>query len=354
MTDAPDPILDALRQALARAPEFSDAYTASFEALPVTGLQHRLYRLAGLQRGGMPVLLRVPRDSHWRLSPRDALDYQAEAFRRLEPSRHTPKLFAVLAPQEGLPFGALAVEEILGRPPHLPDELDALADALAVIHALPLPRKRAPLIDQTDPFGATLTLAREQAAFAADAKLPAETQRAIADEIAWAERFAAEHKGTAQPHALVLTDTQPGNFLVEENGRARAVDLEKALYGAPAIDLAHLTLAPSTGWHPSAPRMLAEASVVAFYRRYLERVPPALADALRPWLDPMRRLTWLRTVTIFAKMAALSKKGLWTGSDLEPGFRTHVMAHIAASHEPNRVAQVRAEWLDGPGIVAQL
>ncbi len=354
MADAPDPILDALRRALSRAPEFPDAYTAAFEALPVTGLQHLLYRLAGLQRGGAGVLLRVPRDSHWRLSPRDALEYQAEAFRRLEPSQHTPKLFAVIAPQEGLPFGALAVEEIAGRPPSLPAELPALADALAAIHSLRVPGKRAPLIDQGDPFGATLALVREQASFAAEAKLADATRRAIDEEIAWAETFATRHKGEPQPHTLVLTDTQPGNFIVEENGRARAVDLEKAVYGSPAIDLAHLTLAPSTGWHPSAPRMLATASVVAFYRHYLERAPRALADSLRPWIDPMRRLTWLRTVTIFAKMTALAQKGAWTGGDLEPGFRTHVMAHLAASHEPGRVAQVRAEWLDGPGILAQL
>ncbi len=351
MADASDPVLDALRRALSRAPEFPDAYTASFEALPVTGLQHRLYRLAGLQRGGAGILLRVPRDSHWRLSPRDALEYQAEAFRRLAPSLHAPTLFAVIAPQEGLPFGALAVEEIMGRPPSLPDGLPALAEALAAIHTLRVPAKTAPLIDQSDPFGATLALAREQAAFAAE--LADGTRRAIDEELAWAEAFAASHKGEAQPRCLVLTDTQPGNFIVEEGGRARAVDLEKALYGSPAIDLAHLTLAPSTGWHPSAPRMLAPASVAAFYRRYLEHVPVGLANALRPWLDPMRRLTWLRTVTIFAKMAALARQGAWTGSDLDPNFRAHVMAHIAASHEPGRVAQVRAEWLDGPGIAAQ-
>ena len=249
MADAPDPILYALRRALARAPEFPDAYSVAFEPLPVTGLQHRLFRLAGLARGGAAILLRVPRDSHWRLSPRDALEYQAEAFRRLAPSLHVPKLFALIAPQEGLPYGALAVEEIAGRPPSLPDELPALADALAAVHALPVPAKRAPLIDQSDPFGATLALSREQATFATEARLTDATRRAIDEEIAWAEAFAAAHKGDAQPRVLVLTDTQPGNFIIEENGRARAVDLEKSLYGSPAIDLAHLTLAPSTGWH---------------------------------------------------------------------------------------------------------
>ena len=354
MTDAPDPILDALRRALSRAPEFPDAYTASFEALPVTGLQHRLYRLRGLARGGAGVLLRVPRDSHWRLSPRDALEYQAEAFRRLGPSLHVPKLFAVIAPREGLPFGALAVEEIIGRPPSLPAELPALADALAAIHALRIPAKRAPLIDQADPFGATLALSREQASFAEEAGLAGETRHAIADEVAWAEGFIASRGREGQPRALVLTDTQPGNFVVEESGRARAVDLEKSIYGSPAIDLAHLTLAPSTGWHPSAPRALAPADIVAFYRRYLDRVPAAFAAAMRPWLDPTRRLTWLRIVTAFAKMTALWRRGAWTGGDLDPDFRAHVLAHIAASHEPARVAEARAEWLEGPGIASQL
>lgn len=356
MNDAPDPHLDALRRALARAREFLDAYAAALEALPVTGLQHRLYRLRGIARGGAPVLMRVPRDSHWRLSPGDALTYQAEVFRRAAPSGHVPKLFCVIAPQEGLPFGALAVEEVRGRAPSLPAELPALADSLAAIHGLRMPAKAAcpPLIDQADPFGATLALAREQASFMAEAGLADETQAAIDEEVAWAERFIASQADGGQPRALVLTDTQPGNFVVEDNGRARAVDLEKALYGSPAIDLAHLTLAPSTGWHPAAPRELAPADTIAFYRRYLARVPADAAAALRPWLGPTRRLTWLRIVTAFAKMTALWRRGAWTGGDLDPDFRAHVLAHIADSHRPARVAAARAEWLDGPEFAAQL
>ena len=42
-----------------------------------------------------------------------------------------------------------------------------------------------------------------------------------------------------QAITLVLTDTHPGNFLIRPDGQAVIVDLEKALYGSPGIDLAH-------------------------------------------------------------------------------------------------------------------
>ena len=48
----------------------------------------------------------------------------------------------------------------------------------------------------------------------------------------------------------MLTDTHPGNFLIDEtrDGEAKAVivDLEKALYGSPGIDLAYATVYSST------------------------------------------------------------------------------------------------------------
>ena len=346
---ARDPAREALRRALARLPGFEHSGRLRLQPLALTGLQHSHVRIRGARPGGGPALLRIPRASHWGLAPAENLAYQAAVFRRAAPSGHTPALLGTIPPEPAIPFGALVVEEIAGRPPRLPAELPALAEALAAIHALPLPRARdrAPLIDQADPVAATLAIIVEQARYLESADIAPAARREIEDELAWARDFAATAARRRQPRRLVLTDTQPGNFIIERTGRAVAVDLEKAVYGAPAIDLAHLTLAPSTGWHPAAGARLTPAHVAGFYRHYLAVAEPAFAAALRPWLAPARRLTWLRTVTIFAKMTAQARAGTWTGADLDPAFRAHVVGHIAASHRLDAIRADRAEWLAG-------
>ena len=45
-------------------------------------------------------------------------------------------------------------------------------------------------------------------------------RRALAEELAWARRFADRVAGQAQPRALVLSDTHPGNFLRAADGKA--------------------------------------------------------------------------------------------------------------------------------------
>src|SRR5215831_933583 len=92
-----------------------------------------------------------------------------------------------------------------------------------------------------------------------------------------------------QPLTVALADTHPGNFIVDRSGIAWFVDLEKVHVGSPAIDLAHATLLTSTLWHPDVGVALSRDDVQAFHENYLARVPRALADALRPWIVPMRR-----------------------------------------------------------------
>lgn len=341
----------ALARIAARLPSSGRIGAKDLELLPTTGLAHDHLRLSGVAVDGLPVLLRVPRTSFWGLAPGAALTRQAEAFRRLALSGRTPRLLAVFEPELDLPYGALAVEEIAGRPPWLPRDLPALAQALAAIHRLPIPppEARPPLDDQTEPVAATLAVIEAQAGHLDAARLHPDSRAMLAEELAWARSFAATTLEEAQPRALVLTDTQPGNFLIRADGSARCVDLEKALYGAIAIDLAHATIPPAVGWDPACATELSADDIAGFYRAYLAAAEPALAKALHPWLAPMRRLTWLRTVTIFAKMKAAHLTGAWTGHDLAPTFLAHVLAHIDRCHDPARIAAMRAEWLGGDG-----
>jgi hypothetical protein len=307
--------------------------------MDVKGLAHAHVRIAG---GGLVV--RLPRSSYFGLAAADNIAYQAECFRRAAASGASPALFAAIPPAEGIPNGALVVEEIVGRTPRVPADMAKIAEALARLHALPLPppAERPPLRAHDDPVAATLAVIEAQAAHLAAAGLAAAARQAIEDELAWARAFAAASRGRDHPIALVGSDTHPGNFLIDGGGRAVFVDVERMVYGSPAIDLAHASVYTSTMWDADVATSLARRDIEAFYRAYLARAPRALARRLAPWLAPLRRLTWLRTTTWCAKWR------VETAGDTsrDPDYLAMVRARIADYFDPATIARIRAEWLD--------
>ncbi len=327
------------------------------------GLAHDHLRLVG-----SGLLLRIPKQSQRGYAPADNLRYQAACFARVSESGQGPKLAGVLPPRDGLPFGALVVEEIAGRPVKLPEELPALAACMAKVHALPLPpaEARPPLEDHRDPVAGLLTEIEDQARFIPEAGLADDSRREIEAELAWARDVAAGLDGAAQPVTLVLTDSHPGNFLIDTTGKATIVDLEKALYGSPGVDLAHSTVYSSTTWDLDVYAELCLDEVAAFYRRYLEIVDEAgaagLAARLRPWLIPMRRLLFLRAITwcvmwsVQHHGAAKSAEALeaggsdWSASKSEAALIAHVAGRVAEYLRPDIIARMRGEWLDNPGL----
>ena len=342
------PPLETLAALLATSvPGLADLRAEEIQAMREKGVAHAHFRL-----GGRGLVLRAPRLSQWALPPAENLAYQAACFRRAAPSGATPQLHAVLPVATLLPRGALVVEEIVGRPPRLPEDLPRLAESLARLHALPLPNpaSRPPLADHgvAGPIAGTLAVIERQVDALDAPGVPTATRRALLDELAWARRLAAEAPAAAQPIALVGTDTHPGNFLVRQNGSAVLVDLEKALYGSPAIDLAHASLPTSTRWDLDVQANLSAEEIIGFYRHYLALLPPDAATMLRPWLLPCRRLTWLRTMLWFARwrVAAASSQD-WSESRVDATLLAHIRRHIAASLAPGAVAEMRAEWLGG-------
>ena len=339
--------MDALAAALVETGRYG---AAELDPLRVKGIAHDHLRLAGTG-----LLVRVPRQSQFALLPEDNLRYQAACFERARPSGHTPRLDGVVQPRPGLPMGALVVEEIQGRPMRLPEDLPRSAKALAAIHRLPVPSppERPPLADHSDAIAGTLGFIERQWAFRDALPLAPETRRQLEAEIAWARAFAREDHG-AQPVTVVATDSHPGNFLIEEGGRAVFVDLEKMLYGSPAVDLAHHALYTSTTWDVDAAGVLSAEDTARFHECYLADLPPALASAVRPWIGPMRRLTWLRTVTWAIKWRALTQSPApgerreedWSATPMPAAYRTHVAARIGDFLAPETVARVRSEWLD--------
>ena len=344
--------LEALGRALHRIGDFADVDPADLQPMLVKGLAHEHIRIAG--RG---LVLRVPRLSQFGLEPEANLIYQQACFERAEASNATPRFHGVLPVEDRIPYGALVVEEIIGHAPRLPEDMAALADGLAALHMLPLPAEdaRAPLTVHIDAVSGTLRFIETQAAYLPEAGLVADAVRQIDEELAWARQFAAESRGQDQPIALVGTDTHPGNFMVEPGGRAVFVDLEKALYGSPAVDLAHASVYTSTMWDPEIATVLDPLSVENFYSRYLVRVPASLADALRPWLAPLRRLTWLRTTTWCAKWrveaakapattGSTRERSAWSAARYDAQMIAAVRARIDDYFDPNTIARIRAEW----------
>src|SRR5262249_9482114 len=139
--------------------------------------------------------------------------------------------------------------------------------------------------------------------------LARETHAVLEYEYAEAERVAAQVTPAEQPLSLVGTDTHPGNFIIRPDGRAILVDLERVCYGSPAIDLAPAPLYTSTTWDLDVRAVLTPDDVANFYREYLTSVGLERAAALRPWLLPARRLTWLRTMMWAVRLRALMIDG---------------------------------------------
>jgi aminoglycoside phosphotransferase (APT) family kinase protein len=334
----------ALASALARVPGFAGVAPDDCEELEADGIAHAHVRVRGRGR-----LARIPRFSQVASDARAHLDYQAECFARAAPAGVTPRLETVLPPGPGLPMGALVVEEIAGRVPRLPADLDAIAASLARLHALPLPAVRAPLVDHTDDplAGARAHLTRQAALLGDDAvtAVIAPAARAILiDELAALGPLVDALAGVPQPAGLIAFDCHPGNFLIEPTGRAVLVDLERVQYGAPASDLAHASLATSTLWDRRVDSVLTRRDLEAFYRDYGARLPADQAQRLKPWLAPFRRLIFLRSTTWFVRFLTETRAGRWSAGTLEPAFLAAVARRLAGLLAPAQLDAMRAEW----------
>ena len=227
-----------------------------------------------------------------------------------------------------------------------------MADTLGRIHALPLPPASAPIPRQSNPFLDTLEGIELNAMRFLDKAVPDQGARAeIAEELRALRGMAPALGRRPQPLTVALADTHPGNFIVDRGGVAWFVDLEKVHVGSPAIDLAHATLPTSTLWHPDIGTVLTKEQVRGFYDDYLARIGAAKAGALRPWLMPMRRLTWLRTTLFMARWRVEtraprdpSNPSQWSDAGLDRRMKAHIDARIDECFSAAAIRAIRAEW----------
>lgn len=306
-------------------------------AMDSRGVAHDHFRIinAGL-------VLRIPRAQALQgLDPAAALARQAAAFERAAACGCAPRLHDVISPRPDLPFGALVVEEVIGRPPRLPDDMPVIAAALAALHALPVPPpdQRAPL--ETAPLRRLLAFVEGRLNLLAAADLPPAVLAVLLTEFGRAAAQVADlaEAGLEGPPALAGVDVHPGNFLVTPDGRAVLTDLERAQYGHPAADLAHASLPTSTRWDPGVAASLTDAETHGFYAAWEAAVGADLAAQWLPAATAARRLVWLRTLTW---MAHWRLGGRAAAPAMAPELLAHMDAHAAWALSADGVSEVSA------------
>ena len=319
--------------------------------LATTGLAHDHVRL-----NGRNLLARVPKQSQMALDAASNLIYQTACFTRAAASGHTPHLRAILPTSHDLPMGALIVDEIEGAALPLPDQIEALAHALAAIHTLPLPAEndRAPLRNPRNALAETFMEVMEQSAFIGAADLAYDSEFQIREELMAAGKLLS--RTDTPPVTLIAFDAHPGNFLLAPDGRAVLVDLEKARYGVPAFDLAHATLYTSTTWDVATYAELTPDQIAGFYATWLAAMPKPLAESVTPWLLDLRRMMWLWSITWCAKWRVRSREAAktraeaghstedWSTELSDPALVAHVADRVEHYLDPATIERVRQDW----------
>lgn len=316
------------------------------EPLPDKGLAHHHVRLVGAG-----ALARIPKQSQLGLGAVANLAYQRACFERAGVSGFTPRLEGVLQPSADLPRGALLVQEIVGRSVLLPADLQSMARTLASLHALVLPpvSARAPLLDAVDPLTALADEITEQAAYVSTVSLDKEVALTLNREQA---RLRCLCNVTARPERrLIAFDAHPGNFMVDGQGRAVLVDLEKCRYSYPGLDLAHATLYTSTTWDVGTRASLRVRELLEFYAAWSAAAGPLGAGA-QAWHLPLRRAMWLWSISWCVKWRSLS--GLpaaatadgedWAAERSDAGLIAHVRERVNHYLSPGVVGQLLEEF----------
>ena len=316
------------------------------------GLAHDHFILPGTDR-----LFRVPKQSQMSLPPSDNLNYQAACFRRAEPGGSTPALHDRIEPDDALPFGALLVQHIHGRPAELPRDILAISRCLAAIHGLPLPELFEPLLSYRNPLDGILTEIHQQAEWLSHPAIASDAREIIRAEISAAQQDATAIGNPAL--CLITFDAHPGNYILQPDGSAVIVDLEKMRYATPGLDLAHATLYTSTSWDIEAGGILTTEQVAAAYAEWLRHVPAAFARQARSSLLAERRVMWLWSVTWCAKWLAQSLPDYhnkttqnWSKSLSDNALTRHVADRVDCYLQPDIIAGICSEWQDDNALTA--
>ena len=347
VTSTPDEEMDTL---LVHRSVLGAVKEADLSLMVTKGLAHDHWTIDGTD-----FLLRVPKQSQMGLSARENLHYQKICFHRMAPSKHTPICYATIPPSSSLPMGALLVQRIYGREPQTKNDFTLIAKALASIHRLPVPppEVRTPLLSSDYPLVSMLAEVEIQASYLSRAVIDPLSLSMIQAELELARK---EVRALASPPVCLISfDAHPGNFIIDSQGKAVLVDLEKGRYGGCGFDLAHASLYTSTSWDVDVRIELSKKSVVSFYDTWSQHVSTEFADAMQPYMTPMRRLMWLWSVTwcamwqLESNASALEQKNKrnntrdWASENNPDELTAHVRERVSHYLQAETICRIRED-----------
>lgn len=244
-------------------------------------------------RTGAPLVLRINTGSQMHLD--DQIAYEYAALCDLAPSGRTPRPLFCDDTRSALPYGALVMEWLPGRPLRYETDLPQAAAILADIHALPVPQGSR-LLRPDDPVGSIYEECLSMSAhyFSWDKADPA-VCRLLDAMIAEIGRLVRE-SGAPGLRCMVNTELNSGNFLIQAGGHSHLVDWEKPLISEPCQDLGHFLAPTTTLWKTDT--VLGPAEIGAFVRQYEAALRGRLdAAMLRARLPVYFTVTCLRGIT---------------------------------------------------------
>jgi len=208
-------------------------------------------------------LARIPKQSQMQLDAAHNLAYQRACFERAAAGGHTPALHGCLAPSVHLPRGALLVDEIMGRPAQLPGDLNAIASALASLHALPLPdaSARPPLLvlGTGGTIAGTASSASDNIGYTAAQVAQVDSKDMRFDIWRTLARRVAHHLAQPQVAGVVITH---GTDTLEETAYFLHAVLPAELVNAKPVVLT-CAMRPASSLNPDGPQNLKDAVAVA-------------------------------------------------------------------------------------------
>ena len=319
------------------------------ENLTEAGLAHWHFRLVGSDK-----IVRIPKQSQMNLAPLENLRYQKTCYQAMLPSGNTPRCYKLISPNRYLTNGALVVEEIKGDEVNLKKDFLKIAKALTNIHALPT-NKKTIIWKPDQPIKAMLKEVADQMVYLEQSPQSKKVSHLILSEFNEVKRKIKSLNFEKVPLALISFDCHPGNFIINEEGKAILVDLEKCRYSYPGFDLAHASLYTSTTWGKTKQELpqnlLNSKEVITFYQKWLRGMPLDHALKTLPSLLILRTLMWLWSITWCGKWLVesklkknSSKKQNWSSELSSDALIEKVRFNVEDCLLEKNVAKVTSEW----------
>lgn len=276
--------------------------------LPMMGIGHRHWLVKSPYHKNQKLILRTPTSLKAGFtSYKQYIEYQEACYKLLESSCHTPQFIAAVYEHPLYQFGGLLIQYIEGRLPQKNHDWPRIASCLASIHRLPTHTISRLIPAPTSIWQEIIGTIQHRQPYFQQPFIPTAIQNYLKCELDWAIKFFQQHQHKNQPRTIMLYDCHPANFLIDQHDKAWFLDLEKVTLGHPALDLAHATIITSRSWHPYLEINLSPEDETKFYETYFQEHSRQSIQDITFFIQPARRLVWLRTLSWAAEWLAQKK-----------------------------------------------